>query len=51
MVAQLKFAEQVVATENYQLAKGLADIVSGQIAGYGYAGLALVPGAGVKARW
>ena len=39
----LAFAKSVAATENYQLTKGLADILSGQIAGHGVAGLALVP--------
>ncbi len=43
---QTTFARQVVATENYQLARGLADILSGQIVGLGMAGRGLMPGAG-----
>jgi hypothetical protein len=46
------FAKSVVATENATLVKGIADLISGQIAGFGVAGRALMPGtAGVRARY
>lgn len=49
---QTNFARSVVATENASLVKSLADIVSGQIAGFGVAGRALMPGAsGLRARY
>lgn len=48
---QLNFAKSVLATENFQLTKSLADIVSGQIAGYGVAGLKLTAGSGALARY
>lgn len=46
------FAQSVIATENATLVKGIADLISGQIAGYGIAGRALMPGtSGVRARY
>jgi hypothetical protein len=46
------FARSVIATENASLTKSLADIISGEIAGFGIAGRALMPGsAGVRARY
>jgi 3D (Asp-Asp-Asp) domain-containing protein len=46
------FARGVIATENASLTKSLADIISGQIAGFGIAGRALMPGtSGVRARY
>ena len=45
------FARSVVSTENASLTKSLADLISGQIAGYGLAGRALMPGGGFRARY
>lgn len=44
------FAKSVMATENASLTKSLADIISGQIAGYGLAGRALMPSAAGAGR-
>lgn len=51
MKATREFASAILATENYQLTKGLADILSGHIAGYGVLPLAGTAGSGVKARY
>jgi hypothetical protein len=42
------FATGVANTSNYQLTKTLADIISGQIVGYGVAGRRFTPGTGVE---
>jgi hypothetical protein len=42
------FAESVTSTSNFQLTKSLADLVGGQIVGYGVAGRAFTPGTGVE---
>jgi hypothetical protein len=46
--ATRKFGERVQATENFQLKKYLADVISGQIGGYGVAGRAFTAGSGVE---
>jgi hypothetical protein len=45
---QTDFAASVANTSNFQLTKGLADLVSGRIVGYGVAGRAFTPGTGVE---
>jgi hypothetical protein len=45
---QTDFAASVANTSNFQLTKGLADLVSGRIVGYGVAGRAFTPGIGVE---
>lgn len=45
------FATDVLNTQNASLAKSVADLISGQIAGYGIAGRALTAGAGSVARY
>jgi hypothetical protein len=42
------FGERVQATENFQLKKYLADVISGQIGGYGVVGRSFTPGTGVE---
>jgi hypothetical protein len=49
--ANTAFAQSVAATETFTLAKSLADVVSGQIAGFGLAGRALTTGSGALARY
>lgn len=51
MDATLAFSKSVAETELYQMTKSLADIISGQIAGFGVAGRGLVPGSGALARY
>jgi hypothetical protein len=47
-----RFAQSVMATQNASLTKSIADLISGQIAGVGIAGRAMMPGtAGVRARY
>jgi 3-dehydroquinate dehydratase len=43
-----KFGERVQATENFQLKKYLADVISGQIAGYGVVPRSFTAGSGVE---
>jgi hypothetical protein len=45
------FARSVMATQNASLTKDIADLISGQIAGTGIAGRALMPGGGFRARY
>ena len=50
--AQVSFATSATATQNAQAWKALADIMSGQIGGYGgVAGRALTAGAGTVVRY
>lgn len=45
---QTDFASSVQTTNNFQLTKNFADLLSGQIVGYGVAGRAFTPGRGVE---
>ena len=45
---QTDFATSVQNTSNFQLTKSLADLLSGQIVGYGVAGRKMTPGNGVE---
>jgi len=45
---QTDFATSVASTSNFQLTKNLADLLSGQIVGYGVAGRSFTPGTGVE---
>lgn len=47
----LAFAQSVTATENVQLARGLADFIGGQIVGVGLQGRAQTAGAGTVAAY
>lgn len=46
--AQTKFATSVQSTDNFQLTKSLADLLSGHIVGRGVAGRAHTPGSGTE---
>jgi 3-dehydroquinate dehydratase len=48
IAASRKFAENVQQTESFQLKKYLADVISGQIVGYGVVGRSYTPGSGVE---
>jgi cell division septum initiation protein DivIVA len=42
------FGERIQSTENFQLKKYLADVLGGQIVGYGVTGRSFTPGSGVE---
>lgn len=48
---QTDFAQAVQRTDAYQLMKGFADMLSGQIVGYGVAGRSFTPGVGVEVAY
>jgi len=48
MKRQTDFGERVQSTENFQLKKYLADVVSSQVVGYGVVGRSFTPGTGVE---
>jgi hypothetical protein len=48
--AQTAFATSVSNTSNFQLTKGLADLISGHIVGYGVAGRAFTPAPALRSR-
>jgi 3D (Asp-Asp-Asp) domain-containing protein len=52
VAANTAFAKSVMAVESASLTRSIADIISGQIAGFGIAGRALMPGTpGVRASY